>query len=126
MAVAAKQRKSSEQNLTCPHCTGPVSAKVRTCPHCNGPLFHDGSEIEHPVCPRCRIELKKVKTEKDIMRYDAIVDNHHHLYCTDTDKIEDYHDEAITRLLEDYFKNHPIKRFAIQDIKLQITGQFKK
>ncbi|RQO29638.1 transcriptional repressor [Taibaiella sp. KBW10] len=70
--------------------------------------------------------LKKVKTEKDIMRYDAIVDNHHHLYCTDTDKIEDYHDEAITRLLEDYFKNHPIKRFAIQDIKLQITGQFKK
>lgn len=70
--------------------------------------------------------LKKVKTERDIMRYDAIVENHHHLYCTDTDKIADYHDEAITRLIEDYFKDHPIKQFTIQDIKLQITGQFKK
>lgn len=70
--------------------------------------------------------LRKVKTERDIMRYDAVVDHHHHLYCTDTDKIEDYHDENITRLIEEYFKSHPISSFTIQDVKLQITGQFKK
>jgi Fur family transcriptional regulator, peroxide stress response regulator len=34
--------------------------------------------------------LKKVKTEKDIMRYDAVLSNHHHLYCAETDRIEDY------------------------------------
>ena len=26
--------------------------------------------------------IKKVKTERDIMRYDAIMENHHHLYCS--------------------------------------------
>lgn len=70
--------------------------------------------------------LKKVKTERDIMRYDAVVDHHHHLYCTETDKIADYHDEQITRLIEAYFEEHPIQSFSIKDIKLQITGQFKK
>ena len=70
--------------------------------------------------------LKKVKTERDIMRYDAIVDHHHHLYCTETDKIADYHDEQITKLIEAYFQEHPIQSFSIKDIKLQITGQFKK
>jgi len=28
--------------------------------------------------------LSKVKTEKDIMRYDSVLTNHHHLYCTET------------------------------------------
>ena len=25
--------------------------------------------------------IKRVKTEKDVMRYDGFVENHHHLYC---------------------------------------------
>ncbi len=29
--------------------------------------------------------LIKVKTEKDIMRYDPHLTNHHHLYCTEAD-----------------------------------------
>ena len=36
--------------------------------------------------------VKKVKTERDIMRYDAILDKHHHLYCEDTERIEDFFD----------------------------------
>jgi Fur family transcriptional regulator, peroxide stress response regulator len=31
--------------------------------------------------------IKKVKTEKDVMRYDAILENHHHLYCEETEVI---------------------------------------
>ena len=27
----------------------------------------------------------KVKTEKDVMRYDGILENHHHLYCIQCD-----------------------------------------
>ena len=31
--------------------------------------------------------IKKVKTEKDVMRYDGIMENHHHLYCIKCDYI---------------------------------------
>lgn len=68
--------------------------------------------------------LKKVKTEKDIMRYDAVLSNHHHLYCSETDRIEDYEDEKLNKLINAYFEKNKIKNFKVQDIKLQITGKF--
>jgi len=68
--------------------------------------------------------LKKVKTEKDFMRYDAVLSHHHHLYCIETDRIEDYDDEHLNEFLKEYFKKHRIKNFKIEDIKLQITGKF--
>jgi Fur family transcriptional regulator, peroxide stress response regulator len=70
--------------------------------------------------------LKKVKTEKDIMRYDAVLSNHHHLYCIETERIEDYEDEGLNEMINNYFKNKKIKNFIVQDIKLQITGKFNK
>jgi Fur family peroxide stress response transcriptional regulator len=68
--------------------------------------------------------LKKVKTERDIMRYDAVLSNHHHLYCAETDRIEDYEDEQLNKLISRYFEKKKIKNFKVQDIKLQITGKF--
>lgn len=68
--------------------------------------------------------VKKVKTEKDIMRYDAVLSNHHHLYCAETERIEDYEDEHLTKLINNYFEKNKIANFKVQDIKLQITGQF--
>ena len=70
--------------------------------------------------------LRKVKSERDIMRYDAIMDHHHHLYCIDSDRIEDYEDDSLDKLVEDYFRKKRIKNFEIEEIKLQITGKFKK
>ena len=70
--------------------------------------------------------VKKVKTEQDIMRYDAIIDHHHHIYCSDSDRIEDYFDEDLDVLLKEYFSNKTIKNFEIADIKIQILGKFKK
>lgn len=69
--------------------------------------------------------LKKVKSEKDIMRYDAIMDHHHHLYCNETDRIVDYDDKELDALVAEYFKKKKIKNFKIEDVKLQITGKFK-
>ncbi|HQO87249.1 MAG TPA: Fur family transcriptional regulator [Bacteroidia bacterium] len=69
--------------------------------------------------------LRKVKNEKDIMRYDAIMSHHHHLYCSETDRIEDFEDPLLDQFITEYFKKKKIKNFKVQDIKLQITGTFK-
>lgn len=68
--------------------------------------------------------IKRVKTEKDIMRYDAILENHHHLYCSESDRIEDYNDEELNHLLSEFFKNKGIPNFHIEDIRLQVIGKF--
>ncbi len=69
--------------------------------------------------------LKKVKNEKDVMRYDALIHKHHHLYCSDTDKIEDFDDPELDKIIADYFSKKKIKGFKVKDISLQITGEFK-
>ena len=70
--------------------------------------------------------IRKVKTERDIMRYDAVMESHHHLYCSESDRIEDYHDNGLNELLEKYFETKGIPDFKIEDIKLQIIGKFIK
>jgi len=70
--------------------------------------------------------INKVKTERDIMRYDAIMESHHHIYCSDSDRIEDYNDKELNGLLERYFENKKIPDFSIKDIKLQIIGRYTK
>jgi Fur family peroxide stress response transcriptional regulator len=70
--------------------------------------------------------IKKVKTEKDIMRYDGIIDHHHHLYCTTCDVIEDYSDTELDEIIRNYFSNKNISGFTIEDIRLQIKGKFDK
>jgi Fur family peroxide stress response transcriptional regulator len=70
--------------------------------------------------------INRVKTEKDIMRYDAILESHHHLYCSDSDQIEDYKDDELNKLLEGYFNKKRIPNFKIEDLKLQIIGKFIK
>ena len=41
-----------------------------------------------------------------------------------TDRIEDYEDEKLNHLINEYFTKNKIKNFKVQEIKLQITGQF--
>ena len=68
--------------------------------------------------------VNKVKTERDIMRYDGIMEQHHHLYCSECDQIEDYHDDELDKILREYFEKKIIKDFELQEIKLQINGKF--
>jgi len=68
--------------------------------------------------------IKKVKTDKGIMRYDGVMENHHHLYCEESDRIEDFFDEKLNNIIDDYFKNKKIPNFKIKDVKLQIIGKF--
>jgi Fur family transcriptional regulator, peroxide stress response regulator len=68
--------------------------------------------------------INKVKTESDVMRYDAILEKHHHLYCADSNRIEDYYDDELNMLIDNYFKTKKIPDFNVLDIKLQIKGNF--
>ncbi|MGE5313229.1 MAG: Fur family transcriptional regulator [Acidobacteriota bacterium] len=68
--------------------------------------------------------VRKVKTEDGVMRYDAVLEKHHHLYCETTERIEDYVDETLNRLLEEYFRKKKIPRFTVKDVRLQIIGTF--
>jgi Fur family peroxide stress response transcriptional regulator len=72
---------------------------------------------------KCGI-IKKVKTDSDIMRYDAIIEKHHHLYCSESDRIEDFYDNELNDILDNYLKKKKIPNFKIEDIKLQIVGKF--
>lgn len=69
--------------------------------------------------------LIRVKTENGVMRFDPVLKKHHHLYCTETDKIEDFEDETLDKLIGDYLHQKGIDNFKIEDFKLQITGNFK-
>ena len=70
--------------------------------------------------------VKKVKTDRDILRYDGIIEGHHHVYCSECDLIEDYKDEELDRILKDYFSQKKIKGFKLEDIVVQIRGSFDK
>ena len=67
----------------------------------------------------------KVDTEKQIIRYDAILEPHHHLYSAESSIIKDYKNEEINKILEKYFKKNKIQDFDIEEIKLQIIGKFR-
>ncbi|MCB9302889.1 MAG: transcriptional repressor [Lewinellaceae bacterium] len=58
--------------------------------------------------------IKKVKTESGIMRYDPLQSSHHHLYCEETDRIEDYEDEKLDELIIDYFNKKELKTLTFK------------
>lgn len=60
------------------------------------------------------------------MRYDGILEKHHHLYSSESERIEDYFDNDLNALIEDYFSKKKIAGFEIEEVKLQILGRFKK
>jgi Fur family transcriptional regulator, peroxide stress response regulator len=68
--------------------------------------------------------IRKIMTENDITRYDSVTENHHHIYCTESESIQDYFDQELDELLGNYFKNRVIEGFEITEIKTQIKGKF--
>lgn len=68
--------------------------------------------------------IEKVVTANDVMRYDFVSEKHHHLYCSESNKIEDFYDDELTNLINNYFTKKDIPNFKVKDIKLQIIGNF--
>lgn len=74
--------------------------------------------VEHGI-------IVRIKTGSGRMRFDKILENHHHLYDDRSEKIEDYNDEELDNILIEYFKSKELKKFKVVNIKLQINGKFK-
>lgn len=70
--------------------------------------------------------IKRVKTDADVMRYDAITEHHHHLYCAVSDRMEDYFDNELDEMLSAYFERKQINGFKVSDIRLQLMGDFSE
>lgn len=66
--------------------------------------------------------VNKVHTDEGNMRYDANLDYHNHIYCTNTKEIIDYYNEDLTILIENFFKQKTIQNLDIKDIRLQINA----
>ena len=67
--------------------------------------------------------IKRVSTDEGVMRYDGIVEHHHHFYCTENSEIHDYFDEELDALLRDFFRKKKIDNFQIDEMILQIKGK---
>lgn len=68
--------------------------------------------------------IKKIRTDRDTMRYDAIMDKHHHLYSSKSERIEDYFDNELDTILNQYFTKKKIPNFSVTDSTLHIIGRF--
>jgi Fur family transcriptional regulator, peroxide stress response regulator len=68
--------------------------------------------------------INRIKTNGDVMRYDALMHRHHHLYSTDSRRIEDYYDEELNQYLQEFIQKRNIPNFSIEDINVQIVGRF--
>jgi Fur family transcriptional regulator, peroxide stress response regulator len=66
--------------------------------------------------------VNRVKTANGLIRYDPVTEKHHHLYYSASEQIEDFYDNDLNKILEEYFSKKMIPNFKIEDIKLQIIG----
>jgi Fur family peroxide stress response transcriptional regulator len=70
--------------------------------------------------------IRRVYTRKGVMRYDAILANHHHLHEEETDRIEDYFDDELFELIKKHFEKNPVEGFELKDIKVKLMGKFNQ
>jgi Fur family peroxide stress response transcriptional regulator len=68
--------------------------------------------------------VHRISTNNEVTRYDQVNKRHHHLYSSETDRIEDYYDEELNRILDEYIRNKKIPNFTIEEVKLNIIGKF--
>ena len=68
--------------------------------------------------------VRKVASVSGAMRYDAIMEPHHHLVDSESEEIRDFFDSELSEVIKDYFKNNPISGFDISEVNLNVMGNF--
>ena len=67
--------------------------------------------------------IQRVSVRSGSKRYDANMSPHGHFYCLESNKIQDFYDEELYGLINDFFRKKRIKNFKIKEIKLQVNGE---
>lgn len=67
--------------------------------------------------------IKGVSIRKGSKRYDSNLNPHGHIYCLKTDLIQDFYDEGLNDLINEFFRKKKIKNLKINEIKLQVIGE---
>ena len=67
------------------------------------------------------IQLVLVRTGSK--RYDANMGPHGHIYCLKSDTLQDFYDEELYGLINDFFRKKKLKNFRINEIKLRLNGE---
>ncbi|WP_027000416.1 Fur family transcriptional regulator [Eisenibacter elegans] len=67
--------------------------------------------------------IQKVPTANHIVRYEANLTQHNHIYCTNTQEIIDFEHEELQALLHCFFEKNRVKNLHIKSITLQISGE---
>ncbi|SNS01127.1 Fur family transcriptional regulator, peroxide stress response regulator [Belliella buryatensis] len=69
--------------------------------------------------------LRKFIDQKGVMRFDAMLDAHSHLYCKETHEIRDYRNEAFEQILKNFISENNFENFEIDEISVVFKG-YKK
>lgn len=67
--------------------------------------------------------VRKLKSTDDSVHFDADMDSHFHLMCSKTNKIMDYNDEELKKILDNYFQSKKIEGFKVKEILVNIIGE---
>lgn len=67
--------------------------------------------------------VRRVASEDGSLRFDAHVDSHNHLYCTNTKEIIDFEDDMLQNMIQEFLNTKQFENFVIKDFQLQINGQ---
>ncbi|WP_420577551.1 Fur family transcriptional regulator [Ekhidna sp.] len=67
--------------------------------------------------------IRRVSVQSGSKRYDANLSPHGHIYCLKTNQIQDFYDDELHSLINDFFRKKRIKNFKVNDIKLQVSGE---
>lgn len=70
--------------------------------------------------------IRKISTDDNPYRYDAIMDTHHHLIEADSGQIVDYYDDTLTELILAYLDKAKIPNFKVEGFDFRLTGKFTK
>jgi len=68
--------------------------------------------------------VNRVLTSRNVVRYDAILEPHIHLYSKEENRIEDFMDDELLALIRLHLEKKRIRNFSVKDINIQLIGEF--
>ncbi|PRY86250.1 Fur family transcriptional regulator [Mongoliibacter ruber] len=69
--------------------------------------------------------IQKFMDQNGVMRFDAIIDAHSHLYCKETHEIKDFRNEELEKIIHNFISGHKLKDFEVEEVSIVFKGRKK-